>query len=446
MFNINIPDNIKFVMNRLCECGYESYIVGGCVRDALMGIAPNDFDITTNALPQEIIACFSECKIVETGIKHGTVAIILDQEKIEITTYRIDGDYVDNRHPEQVYFTKDIQVDLSRRDFTVNSMAYNEREGVLDLFGGQEDIINKVISCVGDADIRFGEDGLRILRALRFASVLGFSVEEKTAKSIHRNKNLLKNISIERIYAEFVKILCGENVEKILTEYSDVICVFIPEIGETIGFDQKTPYHCYDVYTHIIKVVAASENDKYSRLAALFHDIAKPRAFSVDETGRGHFYNHPTISAEMASLILQRLKAERITILNVCELIRYHDEEIIPIEKSVKKLLCRMSYEQAIRLMLLKLADMSAQAPEHQGRKSKAYEVIEIMKKLNESGSCIKLKDLAVSGDDLIESGFLKGPVVGEILNILLDLVVDEIIPNEKNSLLEFAKKYRKDD
>jgi len=441
MFTISIPDNVKIIMDRLCECGYESYIVGGCVRDALMSITPNDFDITTNALPQEIIACFPGYLIIETGIKHGTVAIIIEHDKIEITTYRIDGDYVDNRHPEQVYFTENIQRDLSRRDFTVNAMAYNDKEGVLDLFGGQDDISNKTIACVGDADKRFGEDGLRILRALRFASVLGFSIEEKTSESIHKNKLLLKNISTERIYTEFVKLLCGVNVERILSDYSDVISVFIPEIEETVGFDQRTPYHCYDVYTHIIKVVAASETDKYIRLAAFFHDIAKPRAFSADETGRGHFYNHPKMSAEMTSKILHRLKAERKTIEKVCELINYHDEDILPIEKGIKRLLSKISFKQAQRLMFLKLADMSAQAPEHQSRRGSVYEVIEMMKKLNDAGTCINLKNLAVSGDDLIELGFSKGPVIGEVLNILLDLVIDEVVRNEKQVLLDIAYK-----
>ncbi|MBR5773515.1 MAG: HDIG domain-containing protein, partial [Clostridia bacterium] len=309
---IALPACIQYVISTLNDNGYESFIVGGCVRDYLMGKTPHDYDVTTSATPEQVKTCFNNNKVIETGIKHGTVTVLVDGESVEITTYRIDGEYKDNRHPELVTFSKTIDEDLRRRDFTVNAIAYNPEKGFVDLFNGIQDIKNGVISCVGNPDERFNEDGLRILRALRFTSVLDFEISKETSDSIHRNKMLILNVSPERIWTEFKKLLCGKNVRRVLLEYSDVIGVFIPEILDSVGFEQNNPYHCYDVLTHTAHAVENAPDDVVIRLAAFFHDIGKPSVYSEDENG-GHFYSHAKVSEEITNAVLTRLRCDNLT-------------------------------------------------------------------------------------------------------------------------------------
>ena len=280
---IKMPENAKGIIDKLRTCGYDAYAVGGCIRDSIMGKIPYDWDICTSALPEEVLEVLGERNIIENGLKHGTVTVHIDGENYEITTFRTDGQYLDNRHPENVTFVRELKEDLSRRDFTMNSLAYNYSEGLIDIFGGRDDINNSIIRCVGDPDKRFGEDALRILRALRFSSQLGFSIEEKTSASIHKNAELLKNISAERIMSEFTKILMGKNVEDVLMNYKDVIAVFIPEIKPMFGFEQHNPHHVYDVWQHTVKSVACVKNERILRLTAFFH--LKPLQLTVGEKG-----------------------------------------------------------------------------------------------------------------------------------------------------------------
>ena len=310
---MDIPNNANLILKALCESGYEAYFVGGCVRDFLMNRPCNDFDITTSAQPLEIEEALSRkgIRYFETGLKHGTVTAVLDGEAFEITTYRTDGEYLDARHPENVVFVSDLSEDLSRRDFSINALAYNAKDGIVDKFGGIDDIKNGIIRTVGNPDKRFNEDALRIMRALRFASTLGFEIESETAVSVHKNAELLKNISAERIYSELMKLLLGVNCEKILLEFKDVIGVIIPELIPCFSCEQNTKWHLYDVYTHIVKSVECCENKDYLRLAVLLHDIGKPQCKTTDSKGVDHFFGHPQKSVEIASQVLRRLKVSR---------------------------------------------------------------------------------------------------------------------------------------
>ncbi|MBP3413702.1 MAG: HD domain-containing protein [Clostridia bacterium] len=431
-----IPQNIEFALNRLQQAGFEAYVVGGCVRDMLMKKQPNDYDITTNASPDETMAVFSDMRVIETGLQHGTVTVVCNGDNIEITTYRIDGEYGDNRHPKQVTFTKNLCDDLARRDFTVNAMAYNPSSGLVDIYGGREDIKNRVIRCVGKPDLRFSEDGLRILRALRFASVLDFSIDKETSESIHKNSHLLKNISSERIFSEFTKLLCGSSAHIIIKQYSDVICRFIPELEPCIGFEQKNIYHIYDVFGHTLKAIEESDNDKIVRLAVFFHDLAKPAAFDGQ-----HFHRHPQLGSQMAENILRRLKADNETIRIVSLLILYHDRDIIPTERSVKRLLRLMSFEDARRLMKVKYADIMAHSQYVIDKMAPDIKPInELIDRIEAQGDCISLKTLAIGGKELIALGLDPGKRIGTTLDRLLDAVIDGQIENRREELITYAK------
>lgn len=440
MKQVFIPDFCKKIINRLNDCRFEAFLVGGCVRDCLMGKIPHDYDIATNATPDEMIKAFDGFKVIKTGEKHGTLTVICENNAVEVTTYRIDGDYSDNRRPNSVEFTRSINEDLARRDFTVNALAYNENSGLIDLFSGEKDLDSKIIKCVGEADVRFSEDALRILRALRFASTLGFEIEENTAKSIIKNKDLLKNISSERILVEFKKLLLGKNAEKILLDYKEVFAVFIPEIRPCFNFDQKTKYHQYDVYTHIVKSVSACEKDETLRLACFLHDIEKPSVFFTDENGTGHFYGHPAPSAATAKKVLKRLKADNKTIEKVVDLVKYHDRQIALSEKSVKRLLSKTSPEFFRDLIKIKRADSLAHAPEYQNKDEYYNALLEILEKIEREQQCFKIKDLKINGNDLIELGF-SGVLIGNTLKKLLKAVIDGEVDNDKNKLLSYIKK-----
>lgn len=439
MLKINIPEEPNWIISKLIDNGYDAYVVGGCVRDSILGKEPKDWDICTNAKPSEVKGVFAENKIVDTGLKHGTVTIIMDKDNYEVTTYRIDGEYSDGRHPNDVLFTNNLREDLSRRDFTINAMAYNNVVGLVDYFGGESDLQNWVLRCVGFSRDRFNEDALRILRAMRFSSTLGFTIEEETSKSIHDNFELLSKISSERISSELNKLICGLSCSTILREYQDVISFIIPEIKSMIGFNQNNPYHIYDVWEHTLAAILLSPQDLEIRLAILFHDIGKPKSYSCP-TGIGHFYKHHLYSEEMAKDILKRMKYDNKTIDNVCKLVYNHSVPMVDTRRSVKKMLAVVG-ELFDKLLQVKICDMLAQSPMSIAKKKKVLEnVKQIYQDVLNEKDCFTLKDLSVNGYDLISIGYAKGKEIGTMLNKLLELVINEKLNNTKEELLEFAK------
>lgn len=441
---ITLPSSIEYALSTLKNNGYEGYIVGGCVRDILMGVTPHDYDITTNATPDQVKSCFIDNKVIETGIVHGTVTVLINDEAVEITTYRVDGEYKDNRHPDKVCFSTSIEDDVKRRDFTVNSIAYNPEKGFVDLYNGRQDIEKRIITCVGNPDERFNEDALRILRALRFSSVLGFEISNETAESIHRNKELINNVSPERIWVEFKKLLCGKNVHAIMSEYVDVIGVFMPEILDMVGFEQNNPYHCYDVFEHTLYAVDNAPDDVIIRLSALFHDIGKPASYTEDENG-GHFYSHAKISEAMTEEVLTRLRCDNYTKQRVCTLVKHHDRQIDENKKAVKRLLLRLSFDVVRDLLALKRCDNLAQVPEVRAERCEYLDRIgALVDEIESDGACLSLRTLAINGNDLKSLGIAEGRLVGEILNSALKMVVDENILNDKDELLKFAANFVK--
>ena len=440
---INLPSYAKKAIDILENAGFDAYIVGGCVRDTLLSRTASDYDITTNALPQQTALIFSSYNVIDTGLKHGTLTVIIDKTPIEITTYRVDGEYKDNRRPESVFFTNKIEQDLSRRDFTVNAMAYSPKNGIIDCFGGKSDLEKKIIRCVGDADKRFGEDALRILRAMRFAAVLEFEIADNTAKSIHKNKNLLKNISAERIQAEFFKLICGKNAVKIINEYKDVLSVFIPQIIPMFGFKQHSKYHFLDVWHHSLCALESTAPKPALRLAALFHDIGKPDAFTIDDEGFGHFYSHAKFSIEHTRSILNSLKCDNATKNRVLTLIKYHDAVIHPTKKSVKKWLGKLGEDMFFELMELQSADTHAHAKQFvDERLSQIARIKSLAEEIINEGECFSLRDLAVNGKDMIEAGFVNAQI-GQALSLLLDKVINGEIDNNKDVLIKKAKEIK---
>ncbi len=435
----DLPSAVRTALERLNDAGFEAYCVGGCVRDYIMGVVPHDFDITTSASPDQTSECFKDCRVIETGIKHGTVTVIVENEMLEITTFRTDGTYSDGRHPDSVTFTKSLEEDLARRDFTMNAIAYNPATGIVDPFGGREDIEKRTVRCVGEPERRFSEDALRILRALRFSSVLGFEIEKETKDAIYEKAPTLEKISNERIYAELTKLLCGQDAERILTDFRDVFALIIPPLGACFDFEHKSKYHKYDVYTHIVKTVAYCERTPVLRLAALFHDIEKPASFTVDENGVGHCYGHQERSAETAKKILRSLHADNKTIQTVENLIIWHDTHVSPDLMCIKKLISRTSFEFARLLFKLKRADILAHADDYTmtDRIDGAEKTTDLLEKEN---ACLFVKDLKISGKDLTDMG-MSGKKVGKTLEKLLNMVIEEKIPNDREILLEQANK-----
>ena len=440
MTKIELPGYVETVIERLADHGYESYAVGGCVRDHLMGKTPHDYDITTSAEPGQVAECFEGFRIIATGLKHGTLTVLSEDHPIEITTYRTDGEYEDNRHPKQVAFTKSLSDDLSRRDFTINAMAYNHKTGLVDLFGGREDLREGVIRCVGEADVRFNEDGLRIIRALRFASCLGFGLDSGTRESVFRNMRLLENISSERIYAEFSKLICGMGAADILYEYRDVFCVVIPELRPMIDHPQRTKYHCYDVYMHTIKAIEASPPDKIVRYALLFHDSGKPDACTVDPDGTMHFKGHDKISAEISERALRRLKTDRELQVEVKKLVEYHSLVLTDNEKSLRRLLGKLSFDEVRRLIEVEKADSIAHAPDYRTRAKTLDDVLAAVDRIEKENLCVKIKDLEINGKDVMSLGVGEGRLIGDVLERLLSMVVEGEIPNRRDVLLDRAR------
>ena len=436
-----IPEYVQKVLVTLEQAGYEAWCVGGCVRDSLLGRYPDDWDVTTSALPEETIAVFAG-HAVPTGLQHGTVTVRSDHKSVEVTTYRVDGAYLDHRRPDSVTFTRSLEEDLQRRDFTVNAMALGLSGEVKDPFGGQEDLRSGVLRCVGDPDRRFGEDALRILRGLRFAAVLGFEIEKKTAESIHRNRELLREIAAERIQTELLKLLSGPFAVNVLRAYPDVIGVFWPEILPMVGFDQRNHHHCYDVWEHTLHAFETTPEDAVLRCAVLLHDIGKPQCFTTDEAGVGHFYGHGNLSRELADQMLRRLKCSTDFRETVVRLVDWHDRMVSPTEKGVKKALRRLGEQDLRRLIAVKRADNLGQAPEFRSRQQELDLGERILEQLLEEDACFSLKQLKINGHDLLRLGF-KGPAIGDTLESLLDSVVNGELPNEREVLLESARKRR---
>lgn len=433
----------KTAIETLNSYGFEAYLIGGSVRDFIMGLPIGDIDITTNATPQQVEEVFKDFRVIETGLKHGTVTVLIDGEPLEITTYRCEGAYSDNRHPDSVTFSKRLGDDVVRRDFTMNGIAYSFENGFCDLVGGIEDIKNKTIRCIGNADTRFCEDALRILRALRFSSVLGFEIEESTKKAIHKCRELLKNISAERIREETVKLVCGKNAYSVLTEFSDVICVFIPEFEACVGFEQKNRHHIYDVYTHILKAIDKSRPEPTIRLALFFHDIAKPKVAHFDKDGEQHFYSHPNVSAEITEKIMTRLRFDNETKNKVVALVKFHDSPIMlnniakPDRKRLKRIMSQIGKDLIFDLIEIKKCDNSAQNPIYYRGDDFYAETLAIINDIINEKECFSVKDLKINGNDLIALGY-KGKEIGEKLNLCLDAVIEGKVKNEYKELLLF--------
>ena len=436
--NMALPSGVADVLRRLRDAGHAAYAVGGCVRDCMMGLVPTDYDVATSATPEETLRVFSGERVIETGVKHGTVTVLADGAGVEVTTFRVDGAYSDARRPDAVAFTLSLSADLARRDFTVNAMAWDEREGLVDLYGGAADIGGRVIRCVGDPDTRFREDALRILRALRFAAVLDFSIEAETAAALRRNAPLLEKISAERVNIELCKLLCGKNARAVLLDYGDVLGVPIPEILPMRGFDQHNPYHIYDVWAHTAIAVESAPSTVVLRLAALLHDVGKPPCFTLDEGG-GHFYGHAKAGAEMADAILRRLRFDTATRERVVLLVREHCGFELT-ERAVKRALNRLGPEAYFELAALMRADNLAQSPALRHRQAWIDEMERLGHEILNQEACFSLKDLAVNGDDLIAAGRAPGPALGAALKTLLDAVIDGRAENEKAALLAYLE------
>lgn len=440
---ISTPKQAEEILNKLHNAGYKAYIVGGCVRDSLLGIKPKDWDICTSASPEQAESVFTGEHIIETGLQHGTITIMKKGEPFEVTTFRIDGEYSDGRHPDSVSFTDSLEEDLSRRDFTINAMAYNKEEGLIDPFGGQIDLEIKLIRCVGDPDARFEEDALRILRALRFSCKYGFDIHFETAISMRDKSHLLNNISAERIQGELCKILTADtdNVYRTLKTKADIFHTILPETSAMWGFTQNNPWHCYNVWMHTLHAVKNCESkDLITRLAVLFHDIGKPLCHQVDEDGIDHFRGHGKVSAEITNRIMRRLKFDNETRHNVVTLVGMHDNTIEPSKPAVKRLLGKIGIEQLRRLIDLRIADVKAQNPQMEnGRIAKAELILSLAEDIVKKQECFSLKNLAVNGHDLIEIGYQPDGTLGQALNHLLNEVIDGKLPNNKEELLKEA-------
>ncbi len=436
---MELPFQISEILTRLESAGFSAFVVGGCVRDHLMGNTPHDFDIAASALPNETKRVFADCRVIDTGIKHGTVTVLYKGLSTEITTFRTDGEYSDGRHPDSVTFSRNVENDLSRRDFTINGIAYNPKSGFTDPFGGRDDIGARIIRCIGEPDKRFSEDALRILRALRFSAVLGFSIEERTAAAIHSLKKSLRKVSAERIFAELKRLLCGKDVKRVMLDYSDIFAEIIPPLGEEIGYEQGSKYHNSTLWEHTARAVEAAPTTVEMRLSMLFHDMGKPSCRTVGEDGECHYYGHSEISARMTDEILRALKCDNALRERVVETVRFHDIPADTSHKYIRRQLAKHGAEVFADIMYAHIADDSAKQDFCRERIVKEREVLAIAEEILSQKPCLSVRTLAVSGNDLRD--FLPpSPLMGEILSKLLSEVVDEKLPNEKNALLKRAR------
>lgn len=438
---MDMPKNVDTAINLLQSAGFEAYAVGGCVRDSLLGKTPNDWDITTSAKPENMKSVFADFHCIDTGIKHGTVTVVIDGEPLEITTFRLDGEYEDNRHPKSVTFTSDLGADLGRRDFTVNAMAYSKKTGTVDLFGGQNDLKNKIIRCVGDPDRRFNEDALRILRALRFASALDFEIEEKTAQSLLKNCALLGNISEERIAKELLKLVCGKGAKRILTDFAPVLFEILPELQPMYKNSHDNPHHCYDIYEHTLIAVESIAPEPTLRFAMLLHDCGKPAVKKFDENGVAHFYGHQRISAEISAQILARLKVSNKFRDEILFLVSNHDRwELYENTEKMPRYLSKFGLDGVLKLLKVMRADVLAQSPEYRYRLDQIADAEEIAKNLAAQKPCLSLSELQINGRTLMDIGIPQGRKLGAVLAQLLDEVIDGVTKNTQEALTTRAR------
>lgn len=439
---IQLPEKVKIIIQTLQEAGCEAYAVGGCIRDSLLGRTPDDWDITTSAKPAQIKDIFQ--RTADTGIQHGTVTVLLDGEGFEVTTFRIDGEYEDSRHPREVTFTSNLSEDLKRRDFTINAMAYNEQAGLVDLFHGREDMQKGLVRCVGEPGERFREDALRMMRAIRFSAQLGYAIEPETAEAIRELAPSLSHISAERIQTELVKLVVSPHPEYLGRAYEmGVTKVFFPEWDEAMETRQNNPHHCYNVGEHMLRSMAEIKPDKVLRLTMMLHDIGKPKTLTTDTEGTDHFYGHAERGEEMARQILRRLKFDNETIRKVSRLVLYHDygNSVTPDTRMVRRAMNKIGTDIFPLLLPVKRADMEAQSSFQKEQKQKKLKVWEeCCQKIQEQQQCVTLKDLAVTGRDLIAYGMAPGRELGETLQQMLETVLDHPEYNTKEYLLSLIK------
>lgn len=433
-----IPEYVQLCIDRLEKAGFAAYIVGGCVRDAVLGLEPHDYDMCTAALPEQTEAVFADFPLVLAGKKHGTVGVVTGGGVVEITTFRTEGGYADNRHPEWVKFVPNIEYDLARRDFTINAMAWSPTRGFADPFSGQADLESKTLRAVGNAAARFDEDSLRILRGARFAAKYGLRIEFSTMSAMLQRRHLMENLARERVFEELCKLLMAADAEDLL-RFARILGAVIPEIEPMIGFDQKNPHHAYDLFKHTACVTAAVPADLTLRWAALLHDTGKITTFTVDENGRGHFYGHARDSAAIADHILRRLKAPTKLREDAVQLIELHMTRLEPNKKAVRRWLSRLGPETMDKLLSLQEADMGSKGTGKPEEISQFSQLRAITEEIKAENACLSLKDLAVNGNDLMELG-LSGKEIGRCLTWLLSLVIDEQLPNEKDALLASVK------
>lgn len=433
---IVIPEQVNSILESLQKSGYEAYVVGGCVRDALLGREPNDWDITTSALPMEVKSVFP--RTIDTGLQHGTVTVMLGGTGYEVTTFRVDGVYEDGRHPKEVTFTPSLREDLKRRDFTINAMAYNNESGLVDLFGGRQDLENGIVRAVGDPVQRFTEDALRIMRAIRFSAQLGYEIDPETLRAASALAPNLRRISNERIRDELEKTLLSERPELLRTAWAAGITKeFIPEFDRCMETDQINPHHCYTVGEHILKGVSLVRRDRILRLTMFLHDIAKPICHTVDEEGIDHFRGHAEVGFNLTKTILQRLKYDNATIRKVTTLVKYHDTQIRLTEPAVRKAIVMTGADLFPLLLEVKQADFLAQSTYQREEKQEKFDTLRgIYERIIERGDCLSLKKLAVNGSDLIETGLKPGREVGNILALMFEDVLNVPEHNNKEYLL----------
>ncbi|MVX66288.1 HD domain-containing protein [Clostridium chromiireducens] len=438
---VNMPRNVEYIIDTLIKSGSEAFIVGGCVRDIILNKEPKDWDITTKARPEEVIRLFD--KVILTGLKHGTVTVVLDRENYEVTTYRTDGEYEDNRHPKEVEFVDSLKEDLARRDFTINAMAYNYKVGLIDYFEGAKDLKNKIIKTVGEPEKRFNEDSLRMLRAVRFSAQLDFNISENVLCSIKKLKNNIKNISRERIRDEFNKILLYNPRKIDILRECELLEFIIPEFKGTYNFNQNNPYHIHDLYSHTLLSIESIEPSLYLRLTMALHDLGKVISKSIDKKGISHYYGHGKESVRLSKEILKSLKYDNNSIEKILTLIQYHDCTLKS-KLSVKRMLNKIGEELLRDLIKVQRADILAQNPDY--RWERLENLAEVEEKLNliiAQKECFNLKDLKINGGDLISLGFVKGKEIGETLQKLLEIVIEYPELNNQQDLFEIAKKIK---
>ncbi|MBQ3215392.1 MAG: HD domain-containing protein [Oscillospiraceae bacterium] len=436
---MQLPAHIRYCIDTLEQAGYEAFAVGGCVRDWLLGIEPHDYDLCTAATPETVAALFSHRTLVTAGMKHGTVGVVFPEGVVEITTYRTEGGYTDGRHPDWVKFVPTIEEDLSRRDFTVNAMAWSPKSGLVDPFGGESDLKSHTLRAVGNPDVRFQEDPLRILRGVRFSVRFGLAPESETDSAMLRQAGLMEVLARERVFDELCKLLPLISSSE-LVRFAPILTQPIPELASAIGFDQRSPHHAYDLFTHVAHVTAAVPADVTLRWAALLHDVGKVPSFTTDENGRGHFYGHAKVGAQIADGILRRLKAPTALREQVVKLIDLHMTRLEPERKLLRRRLSRLGSDTVDQLLLLQEADMGSKGTGREEEMGIFPEIRKILQEIYEENACLNIKDLAINGQDLMTIGYTPGKALGDCLNRLLEQVVDESLPNDRAALLEAAK------